>query len=93
MGIKGVSVEEYEARLGVDLSAETGVVIVEVVPDTNAARAGFTAGDIITAIGNSEVETMSQLKLQLYTYNEGDKAEIKILRNDTEQTITIEFQK
>lgn len=93
MGIKGVSVEEYEARLGVDLSAEAGVVIVEVVPDSNASRAGFNTGDIITAIGDSKVETMSQLKLQLYTYNEGDKAEIKILRNDAEQTMTIEFQK
>mgnify|MGYP001160613643 FL=1 len=91
MGIKGVSVEEYEARLGIDLTISEGVVIIEVVPDSNASRAGLQNGDIITSIGDKPVGSMSQLKRQLYTYNEGDKTQLKILRSGEEKTIEIEF--
>lgn len=93
MGIKGVSVEEYEARLGIDLTIAEGVVIIEVVPDSNAARAGLQNGDIITSLGDKPVGNMSQLKRQLYTYDEGDKAELKISRSGEEKIIEIEFLK
>jgi S1-C subfamily serine protease len=91
MGIKGVSVEEYEARLGIDLSTDEGIVIIEVVPESNAARAGIQNGDIITAIGGKQVETMSQLKRMLYSYDEGDKAELNISRSGEEKIVEIEF--
>lgn len=91
LGIKGVSVEEYEARLGIDLSLEEGVVIIEIVPDSNAARSGLQNGDIIISIGGKSIGTMSQLKRQLYTYSEGDKTELRFLRSGEERTVEIEF--
>lgn len=93
LGIKGVSVEEYEARLGIDLSLDEGVVIIEIVPDSNAARSGLQNGDIIISIGGKSIGTMSQLKRQLYTYSEGDKTELRILRSGEEKTVEIEFKK
>ena len=93
LGIKGVSVEEYEARLGIDLSLDEGVVIIEIVPDSNAARSGLQNGDIIISIGGKSIGTMSQLKRQLYTYSEGDKTELRFLRSGEERTVEIEFKK
>lgn len=91
MGISGVSVQEYESRLGVKLSAEKGIVIIEVQPNSPAAKAGIQSGDIITKIGDIEVFNMSQLKKALYNYKKGDSANLTINRNADVVNIKIEF--
>lgn len=91
MGISGVSVQEYESRLGVKLSSEKGIIIIEVQPDSPAAKAGIQSGDIITRIGNIEVSNMSQLKKDLYNYKKGDSANLTIIRNADEVNLKIDF--
>lgn len=91
MGISGVTVEEYESRLGVKLSAEKGIILIEISDNSPASRAGLLNGDIITQIDDMEIETMNQLKKSLYRYKKDDKATIKIIRNNTEINIDIEF--
>ena len=91
MGITGVSVEEYESRLGVKLSADKGVVIIEVQGDSPAGKAGIQSGDIITKIGDTEVSSMSQLKKALYKYKKDEIANISITRNAEVKNIEIEF--
>lgn len=91
MGITGVEVELYERRLGIDLSADEGVVILEVVQNSPAHKAGLRNGDVITKIDNKSIENMSQLKKALYNYKQGDKAKLTIIRNGTEEILEIEF--
>ena len=91
MGIKGIEVEIYERQLGVDLSADKGVIILEVAADSPADKAGLKFGDVITKIDNEDIEDMSQLKKALYDYKQGDKATLQIYRNGNEETIEIEF--
>lgn len=91
IGISGVSVEEYESRLGVKLSAEKGIVIIEVQKDSPAGKAGIQSGDIITKIGDIEVSNMSQLKKDLYNYKKGDSANLTIIRNADEVNMKIDF--
>lgn len=91
MGISGVTVEEYESRLGVKLSAEKGIILIEISDNSPASRAGLLNGDIITQIDDMEIENMNQLKKSLYKYKKDDKATIKIIRNNTEVNIDIEF--
>lgn len=91
MGISGVTVEEYESRLGVKLSAEKGIILIEISDNSPASRAGLLNGDIITKIDDMEIENMNQLKKSLYKYKKDDKATIKIIRNNTEVNIDIEF--
>ena len=71
MGIKGLGLKEYESLLGVDLSPEGGVIILEVEGGSPAAQAGLQNGDVITKIGDVEVNDMTQLKNTLYNYNQG----------------------
>jgi len=47
MGIVGVEVEVYEKRLGINLSADEGVIILEIAPDSPALQAGIKAGDVL----------------------------------------------
>lgn len=91
MGITGVSVEEYQSRLGVKLSADKGIVIIEVQANSPASNAGIQSGDIITKIDNIELTEMSQLKRQLHYYKRGNKATLTIIRNTQESNLEIEF--
>ena len=91
MGISGVTVEEYQAKLGIDLGIDQGVILIKVEENSPASRAGLMNGDVITKIDNDEIKDMSQLKRVLYKYKKGDRAKITIMRNNTETNIDIEF--
>lgn len=89
VGIKGVDVETYETALGIDIAAEYGVVVVETTVNSPAIEAGLKAGDVITAIDGDKIQSMSDLKRNLYEYKDGDKVEVTIVRNGEEQKITM----
>ena len=92
LGIQGVDVDTYEAALGIDVAADYGVVVVEIVKNSPATEAGLKTGDVITAIDGDKIESMSDLKRKLYDYKENDKAEITILRNGEEEKVTINLK-
>lgn len=89
VGITGVDVETYETALGIDVSAKYGVVIIETMPNSPATVAGLQPQDVITAIDGDKIESMSDLKRNLYEYKENDKAELTIMRNGQEQKVTM----
>ncbi|MEP3635340.1 MAG: Do family serine endopeptidase [Shimia thalassica] len=61
----GVSVApltpENRSALGVDETA-TGMVIMSVVSDSPAAKAGIQSGDVIVKLGDKDVQTLQSLK-------------------------------
>ena len=94
IGIKGISVAEYQqlypdAKLG----AEQGVYINQIYTESPAAKAGIKGGDIIIAIENKDIETMTQLINDLYNYKSGDTIKLKIIRgeNGTKETINVKL--
>lgn len=93
MGIKGVDVSNVKAYLGVDLSSEHGVYIVEVSSNSPASNSGIKTGDVITKIDKYEIASMSDLNKVLYQYRKGDSAKITIVREGKEKTITVNFSK
>ena len=92
LGITGVSLEEYEARLGIDLEPEGGVVVIEVQPASTAQGAGILPGDVITRIADRDISNMGQLRRALYKYDSGDEVELRIIRNGEEQTLLPVFK-
>ncbi|WP_409227277.1 serine protease HtrA [Gudongella sp. SC589] len=92
LGITGVPLEEYEARLGIDLEPESGVVVLEVQPGSTAQDAGILPGDVIIGIDDREISNMGQLRRALYKYGSGDSAQLDIVRNGEKQTLLPEFK-
>ena len=91
MGITGVSVEEYQQRLGLKLAAEKGIVIIEVEENSAANKAGILSGDVIQSIDGNDVKDMGQLKRNLYKFKQNDTTSLVFLRNGAEQTTEITF--
>jgi S1-C subfamily serine protease len=85
VGITGVDVETYEKALGVDVAAEYGVVIIETMANSPATVSGLEPGDVITAIDGDKIESMSDLKRNLYEYKNNDNVEVTFIRNGNEQ--------
>lgn len=92
MGISGVGVSEYQARLGVNLSQDEGVILIQIGSDTPADKAGLLNGDIIIRIDDTKIENMNQLKKILYNYKIGDSANLKVIRNEKEIDANIKFE-
>ena len=60
----------YGSGYGDNSSApSTGAIIAQVIGDTPAARAGLSAGDVITAVGSTKVTTPTTLTNALLRYS------------------------
>lgn len=97
---KGVQIAEGQIAQRLDV---TGVLVVDVVPGSAAAKAGIRPtkretsgrvrlGDVIVAIDGKKTESVSELFLTLEKYKVGDSVSVSLLRNGkTVQTkVTLE---
>ena len=91
IGFKGSEVEIYERQSGLNLQSDSGVVVVEVVPNSPAANAGLKPQDVITHIDEEPIESMVVLRKLLYKYRIGDRASLTISRNGNISNINITF--
>jgi S1-C subfamily serine protease len=88
LGIKGGSVEEYQAAYpNQELGADTGVIVTDFLKNSPAKAAGLETGDIIVAVNNDVIENMTDLISTLLKYQSGDNVNVKVVRGD--QTLTL----
>ncbi|QQY79734.1 S1-C subfamily serine protease [Keratinibaculum paraultunense] len=91
LGVAGIEVERYERQIGVELSVDKGVILLEIDANSPADKAGLRPGDILVKMDNQEIESMNQLKKMLYKYKKGDKANLTIIRNGKEMSVSVVF--
>ena len=79
--------------IGIEMGNNTtdipGVLITSVVSGKPAELAGLKAGDIITEIGGTVIDSSYQLLAQLLRHNVGDSVAIKYYRNNTYSTVNV----
>ncbi|MEE4280342.1 MAG: Do family serine endopeptidase [Pseudomonadales bacterium] len=93
-GLIGVIVQRLNADLaqafGVD--RRSGVVVVEVEPDSPADEAGLQAGDIITRVGERVIEKISDFHSQAAVMFIGDDVAIELIRNGRTRSVDLEIK-
>jgi S1-C subfamily serine protease len=66
-----------------------GVQVESVEPGSAADRAGIAAGDTITSISRTELETMDELVAALRRYEAGASVDVDLLRGATRETLAV----
>lgn len=66
-----------------------GVLITSISKDGAAEGAGLRENDVITAFDGADVNSVSELQLQVGKHRPGDKATVTYLRNGKESTVPI----
>jgi serine protease Do len=92
--IQGMSVRQLNEQLAkyFDVAEGSGVLVWEVGKGSAAEKAGITAGDVITVIGKKKIKELRDVSRALGIYDEGEKAEIEIVRKGTKKTVTLEVE-
>ena len=90
-GRLGVETRDLDADLGSYFGATTGVLVLHVVDDTPASRAGLKAGDVILSVGGTKVSDTDDLRRALRSKDEGN-VDLRIRRKGAERTVTAKLE-
>lgn len=92
---RDTSAQSKEAYLGIvaestPQSAEhEGAVIRAVTPNSPAAKAGLKRGDIITKVGDKEINDFEDLLNCLSQHKPGEKVNLEVFRNDQSKQLLV----
>ena len=91
LGMSGYTVSAVE-RSGYDLgTGGKGVIVGGVEAGSPAAAAGLQVNDIILKMGAKDIQSMSQLRRELYKYKAGDAVDVVVSRNGKKETLKLTF--
>jgi len=82
-----------DVREQLDIQADEGAFVVEVVPDSGADAAGIEQGDVILRVDGEEITSNEQLGEIVQEHAPGDSIEIVVEREGEEQTLTAEIRR
>ncbi|MDR3268398.1 MAG: Do family serine endopeptidase [Tannerella sp.] len=69
-----------------------GAYVADFTPRSSAKEAGLDVGDVITAVNDVKVKSMSGLQEQINKYRPGDKVKVEVDRYGTKKVFTVELR-
>jgi S1-C subfamily serine protease len=93
LGVTTVPLDTVDdaVREQLEIQAEEGAFVVEVVPDSGADVAGIEQGDVILSVDGEAITSNEQLGEIVQGHSPGDSIEIVVERGGEEQTLTAEI--
>ncbi|MDN5279552.1 MAG: serine protease Do [Clostridiales bacterium] len=89
----GVTVQKLTPELAAYFEVpEKGVLVTDVVEDSPADKAGIVPGDVIIAIEDKNIDTLSDFQNSLEEHRVGETATIKIFRKGREGICKVVFK-
>jgi serine protease Do len=94
-GYLGVEIDNLEAGMGEFFGAQNGkgAVVMRVLDDSAAAKAGVKADDIIVELEGEPVATANDLMNRVAMYRPGSKIDVVVVREGKRKTIAITLDK
>ena len=83
----------YRSGIMIDKDIKQGIVVVTVSKDTPASDAGLQAGDVITEMDGTKVESTSHFRYLLYKHKVGDTVNIKYIRDGKTEEVKLHLNK
>ena len=91
LGIRGQDVTS-DLTDAMNLNVSRGAFVNEVVPDSAAEEAGLKSGDVIISMNGYKISSFGELRAKVATLGAGRKAELGILRDGKERTVSVTLQ-
>jgi serine protease Do len=88
LGVSLYTVDQIAIRQ-LKLAVDKGVLLVQVVADSPADKAGLKEGDVIVSIGGNDVAAVEELTHFLHLSKIGEPLEIKYWRGKSEYTTSV----
>jgi S1-C subfamily serine protease len=88
LGVIGLDVSREVARR-FDLAADSGVIVMQIIPESPAERAQLRSGDVIVAVGDKEVTSMEDLQKEIRTRSAGDSVSLVLVRESGESRVRV----
>jgi len=91
----GVELHEVtsESAKELKLSAERGVVIGKILPDSPAAKAGLKEKDVVTELNGQRVEGAAQFRRMIHEIPAGRTVQLTVSRDGRAQTLSVTLGK
>ena len=91
-GRLGITVDDLSPQLAEYFGTKDGVLVTSVQDDSLGARAGLKAGDVITALDGSTIESPAELRRRLQTMTDGQEFTIAVMRDRKAQSLKGKFE-
>jgi C-terminal processing protease CtpA/Prc len=90
----GVNLQDPDKDLAeyFGVKPDEGVLILKVLADTPAEKAGLKAGDVIVKFNDKNISKAGDLTELLADMKKGDKADIQVIRHKNKQTVKVELE-
>ncbi len=96
--ILGVSIQNIAALkeaspdVAEKLKVSEGAYVADFAERSSAKEAGIEKGDVITAINDAKVRSVSELQEQVSRYRPGDKVKVAIQRGNDKKVFTVDLK-
>ena len=92
LGVIMSDIENIEEEAKKNVKVTEGAYVHDFAERSSAKEAGMEKGDVIVSINDNKIKSASVLQEQISKYRPGDKVKVKVNRNGSEKTFTVELR-